>query len=155
MSFIYSHLFGLHALPKQWTSKNDKYVTCIWHFVCFPIRGGHLSIEHEPKPGPERKLEDEDLQALLDENRAQTQKALAATARSDTTSNFTSFARQWGQHTQGRKMSRNYSYAWPSHRLAISQCVIHAIRLNVAAPMRCCGARYGQINQVKRNPIHK
>lgn len=41
------------------------------------FRDGNFNLEDDPRPGPEKQFEDEELQALLDENPCQTQKELA------------------------------------------------------------------------------
>lgn len=41
------------------------------------FRNGKFSLEDDPRPGPVKQFEDEELQALLDDNPCQTQKELA------------------------------------------------------------------------------
>lgn len=41
------------------------------------FRDGNFSLEDDPRPGIKRKVVDEELEALLDENSAQTQQELA------------------------------------------------------------------------------
>ena len=62
---ILVEVYGQHALAER---------TCQKWFARF--RSGDFSLEDEERPGQPRKFEDEELEALLDEDRCQTQEEL-------------------------------------------------------------------------------